>query len=603
MRLFRALLWLCLWFGPVAAQEAVRYELSFPNAVHHEAEVRATFTGLAPGPLEVVMSRSSPGRYALHEFAKNVYNVRATDGGGRALPVSRPAPHQWNVSGHNGTVIFSYTLFGDRLDGTYVAIDATHAHLNPPAALVWARGLESRPVVLRLEPPEGSGWEAATQLEPAPGGAWRAPSLDMLMDSPVELSRHAAREWQAGGQRFRIALHGEAGELDSFTRMCEAVVREAAGVFGQFPRFDNGVYTFLIDYLPYATGDGMEHRNSTVITAAAAGRRSLRPLLGGVAHEFFHAWNVERMRPRSLEPFDFERANPSAELWFAEGFTSYYESLIQARAGLLDLDGFAAEIGGWVSQVLTAPGRRTFSAADMSLRAAFEDGASSLDPTNRANIFVSYYTYGAALGLGIDLAIRGRFPGKSLDDWMRAVWRAHPDVARPYNMDDLQAALAQATGPEFAAEVFRRHITGTEPMDFAALLARAGLALRPRQPGRVWLGQTGVNASDRGVLLTGAVLRDSPLYRAGVDRGDRLIKLGRRELKSQRDLDRALEDGRPGERVALLVESRAGRREVELEWQEAPGLEVVTYEKVPLPVTGEIRAFRSAWLESKALRD
>src|SRR6516162_8852679 len=141
---------------PLFAQEPVRYELRFPNAAHHEAEIRVTFLNVRQPTLEVIMSRSSPGRYALHEFAKNVYNFRASDGEGHALSVTRPTPYQWNVSGHKGTVVVEYTLFGDRADGTYTAIDLTHAHLNIPATLVWAHGFEKAPVSLKFGIPEAS---------------------------------------------------------------------------------------------------------------------------------------------------------------------------------------------------------------------------------------------------------------------------------------------------------------------------------------------------------------------------------------------------------------------------------------------------------------
>ena len=148
------------------AAAPVVYHVSFPNAVHHEAEVRLTLTGLPARPVQLRMSRSSPGRYALHEFAKNAYSVKAVNSKGRALRVTRPNPHQWDVAGHDGTVVVTYTLFGDRADGTYSAIDLTHAHLNMPATFMWARGLDARPVrvTFRTDRP----WKVATQLFPTP---------------------------------------------------------------------------------------------------------------------------------------------------------------------------------------------------------------------------------------------------------------------------------------------------------------------------------------------------------------------------------------------------------------------------------------------------
>jgi predicted metalloprotease with PDZ domain len=595
-----------LLLSPLMAQDSVRYELRFPNAVHHEAEVRTTFTGVRGRVLEVVMSRSSPGRYALHEFAKNIYNVRATDDAGKHLKVTRPTPYQWNVETSRGTVVIDYTLFGDRADGTYDAIDPSHAHLNPPATFVWARGFERSPVSVKIEIPAASGWTVATQLAQGEGATWTAPSLGALMDAPIEIGPHMLREWNADGARFRLALHSQASDdmVDRFQRMCEAVVVEEEGVFGAFPKYDTGSYTFLVDYLPYVSGDGMEHRNSTVITSAQALTRQSAPqLIESVAHEFFHSWNVKRIRPRSLEPFDFERANISGELWFAEGFTDYYGPLALTRADLMARDEFLAVVGNAVNTALTAPGREVFSAVDMSRRAAFADGAASVDPQNQANIYISYYTYGRAIALGIDLAIRSRFPGKSLDDWMRAMWRRHPDVQQPYIEQDLEQALADTTGnSEFAKEIFQRHIDGLEPMEYAALLAPAGFVLQSAAAGKAWIGTPPMSFSERGIDINGSTLRGSPLYIVGIDRGDRIVEADGKILKTRQDFNDLVASHRPGDRGTLTVEARTGRKQVDIVWAQSPDVEIVSFEKAGRQVTPEIAAFREAWLGSKALR-
>ncbi|MEO8097848.1 MAG: PDZ domain-containing protein [Acidobacteriota bacterium] len=591
--------------APLPAQvAAVRYELRFPNAAHHEAEIRITFLGVSAPILEVVMSRASPGRYALHEFAKNVYNVRATDGAGRPLTVGRPTPYQWNVSGHSGTVVFEYTLFGDALDGTYNAIDTTHAHLNPPATFAWARGMETRPVVVSLEAPAGSTWEVATQLQ-RNGQTWTESSRDMLMDSPIEFGPHALREWTALGTHFVMAMHSSASDetISEYARLCEAITLEAAGVFGAFPVYDHGQYTFLFDFLPYAGGDGMEHRNSTVITQnVAPGTRSFADLIDAASHEFLHSWNVERIRPKSLEPFDLERANMSGELWFGEGFTNYYSPLVQARAGILSIDDFSGVLGSTLNTTLASPGREVFNAIEMSRMAPFVDRAGTTDPTNLANTYISYYTQGEALALGIDLSIRARFPGKSLDDWMRAMWRAHPDVNNPYTLDDLEATLAAATGSaEFARDLFDRYVVGRQSMDYAGLLTRAGLLLRKTSIGEVWLGVSRTSVSKQGVSITGVTLRGSPAYLAGLDRGDRLTSVDGKDVRTQKDWDKALKSHKPGDKSLIEVEGRAGSRSVELIWQSPPTVELVTYEKAKLELTPAMREFRAAWLKSRAL--
>ena len=601
-RIFALFLLVCSQVA-AAQQPPIRYEISFPNAAHHEAEVRATFTGIKQQVLDIVMSRSSPGRYALHEFAKNVYNLKATDGEGHPLEVTRGDPYSWKVLGHKGTVVIEYTLFGDRADGTYNGIDETHAHLNMPATFVWAHGMDKLPVSFRFHIPDGSKWKIATQLIPAGDGSFTAPNVDMMMDSPVELSAHDFNEWTVGDRQFRMALHhpGSKEESAAYANMAKAVVTEAEGVFGAFPRYDGGNYTFLIDYLPYASGDGMEHRDSTVITGTRSLKQSAAQSIGTVSHEFFHSWNVERIRPKSLEPFDFEKANMSGELWFAEGFTSYYGTLILKRAGLSSIDRFAEGLGSTVNYVLSAPGRQVFNVVEMARQAPFVDAATANDPVNTANTFISYYTYGEAIALGVDLSIRARFPGKSLDDWMRQMWKEHPDVQKPYTLDELQAALGNATGDRaFAAEIFRRHILGKEPMDYQALLATAGLALRKRPGSQPKLGVR-YKLTDTGMEITDPVLRNSPAYAAGLDRGDKILEFDGKAIKTQAELTKWMDARKPGEKVKLKVEQRAGPRDVDLALTESPDMELVTFERAGQPVTREQLSRREQWLSSKAV--
>jgi predicted metalloprotease with PDZ domain len=601
----RAAGWLFLIAAtPLFAQQTVHYDVRFPNAAHHEAEVRATFENVPAGKLEVRMSRSSPGRYALHEFAKNVYNVRVSDGSGHALEATRPDPYGWDVAGHHGTVVFEYTLYGDRVDGTYAAIDLTHAHLNMPATLVWARGYEQAPVSVRFEIPAGSNWRAATELKPEPDGSWSAPNLEQLMDGPVELSAHAQPEWQIDGQTFRLALHhqGTDAEAQAYAEMCKRVVLEEAGVFGRFPKYDTGTYTFLVDYLPYASGDGMEHRDSTVISSKGDLKTSWSSLIETVSHEFFHSWNVRRIRPRSLEPFDFDRVDMSGELWFAEGFTNYYGMLALERAGFTKLDEFAGQMGWAVNRVLTAPGRKVHSAVDMSRLAPFVDAAKSIDPNNFTNTFISYYTYGQALAFGIDLEIREHYPGKSLDDWMRAMWREHPDIDKPYTLKDLESTLAEVTDADFAANIFARHIEGLEPLDYAALVSAAGLELRPKEPQMPWLGAAKLDYSSDGAKIDGPTLRGSTLYNAGLDDGDRIVRWDNKSLANESAVREWLAKHKAGEQVSLQVRRRAGlEQSITATLVADPTVVLVSYESEHKEVTPAMKAFRAAWLSSKAI--
>ncbi|HEX4749862.1 MAG TPA: PDZ domain-containing protein [Bryobacteraceae bacterium] len=599
---------ICVFFAAAAclcaADKTVTYDLRFPNEVHREAEVRATFSGVNSKTLEVVVSRSSPGRYALHEFAKNIYNVRASNAQGQALSITRPNPYGWNIATNGATVIVTYTVFGDRIDGTYNGIDETHAHLNMPATLAWAHGFENAPTTLTFSTLKPD-WKIATQLIPHDDGTFTAPNLEWLMDSPVEISNHAFPEWKIENATFRLALHhqGTDAQAAAYAKMCEAVVLEEEGVFGALPKYDGGTYTFLIDYLPWASGDGMEHRDSTVITGTGRLAESSSRLIGTVSHEFFHSWNVKRIRPKSLEPFDFEHADMSGELWFAEGFTNYYGPLVLKRAGLSSMPDFVRGMGNAINYVLTAPGAKMFNVIDMSRQAPFVDAATSIDPTNQVNNFISYYIYGQSLAFGIDLMIREQFPGKSLDDWMRTLWREHPDVDKPYNLSDLQSSLGETVGDQaFAARVFERHIYGKEPLPYETLVSAAGMLLRPVHPGVPWVGSTrGFRFSDGNVELTAYSLRGSPVYEAGLDKGDHILKWEGKSFKSANDFDEWLSQHKPGDALTLKVDGRGGAREVQLTLAPDPNLELVTYEDAGKEVTPQMTAFRAAWLGSKAL--
>ena len=596
--------------SPVLAQTAppVRYDLSFDNAVHHEARITATWRGVRRGPLRVEMSRSSPGRYAIHEFAKNVYSVSAVDGAGRPLTVQRTDPYGWTIVGHDGTVAVTYTLFGDRADGTYAQIDAAHAHLNMPATLLWAPAYQDRPVEVSFRSPNPD-WRIATQLAPtADPAVFTAPNLQYLMDSPTELSDHRVREWTVddhGAPRtIRIALHdpGTDAHADIFAERARKVVDQLIAVFGDVPDFDYGTYTFLADYMPQNSGDGMEHRNSTVIIGSRSLADGNYSQIGTLSHEFFHAWNVERIRPKEIEPFDFTRANATPSLWFAEGFTNYYGPLAIRRAGLSTVDRFLAEAGGQFNAVLNSPARAYGSPQEMSLRAPFVDAATAIDPTN-PNTFVSYYTWGAALALSLDLTLRDRFPNITLDDYMRWMWRHHGVNEVAYTPDDLRKGLAALTGDQaFADAFFAASVQRSELPDLAPLLARAGVVMRPRNATTGWAGPARLQVADTVVKLAGATVPNTPLYVAGLDGGDEIVALGDTAIDSQSDWDNALKALKPGDTVAIRFIQRGAERSAQMTLTADPNVELVRIETMGSELTPEQLAFRTAWVGAETVQ-
>ncbi len=597
--------------APSALNET-RIEIRFPNAVHREAEVDISFRAVPAGPLEVRMARSSPGRYAAHDFAKNVYGVRASDASGRALAVERVEPNVWRVSGHRGEVRFHYTLFADRADGTYAGIDQTRAHLNIPATFAYAPALATRAIAVTFVPPD-STWTIATQLQPTSDPrVFRAPHLQYFMDSPTHLGALDIREWTVGSgssaQRIRLAVNhlGTRAELDDFEMKTKQVVNEMAAVFGELPRFDFGSYTFISCYRPNCAGDGMEHRNSTSLTSSGSLATSAAQLLGTVSHEFFHAWNVERIRPASLEPFDFSDANMSAELWFAEGFTNYYGPLVIRRAGITSVPRYAQQISGAINTLTNHPGRRFFGAVGMSQQAPFVDAAASIDPTNRPNMFISYYTYGEALGIALDLSLRARTPNATLDDVMQLMWRRFgPQTSnyaprRGYTVADVQAAVAEvARDTAFARDFFRRYVIGSELPAYAPLLERAGFLLRQSAATQAFMGDARLSASEGEVVVAGPTTAGSPMYAAGISAGDRLLTLDGQTLATNADVERVLAAQKPGDVLRMTWQSRSGARTADMTLTADPRVEVVLFEDAGRTPSAAQLAFRERWLSSR----
>jgi predicted metalloprotease with PDZ domain len=602
---------------PVAAgaQAPVEYRLSFPEPEHRLMTVEVRFADVPAGPLELRMSRSSPGRYALHEFAKNVLDVRITDSSGAPLPVTRPNPHQWNVTGHSGVVRVAYRIFGDRVDGTYLGIDSTHAHINMPAALMWARGFELRPATVRFAPPSGAGWRVGTQLLPgADPFSFIAPNLQYLMDSPTEVSAFSLRTFMLAdvprAPAIRLAVHhtGTDAELDAFTLDVERIVREAGRVYGEFPAFDGNTYTFIADYTPWASGDGMEHRNSTIVTSQGSIRGNRLGLLDTISHEFFHAWNVERIRPRALEPFNLEDVNMSGELWLAEGFTSYYGALVMLRSGLSQIGDFIAEMASVIDDVQSRPGRILRSAEEMSRLAPFVDGAAAVDRSNLDSTYISYYTWGAAIALGLDLTLRDRSNGAvTLDHFMRALWQKHGKpggkvpgyVDVPYTMSDLKAALGSVAADQaFADDFFARFIQGREVVDYEPLFSRAGLVLRAASPGRAFAGALRLQDVQGRVRVVDAAPLNSPLYQAGLDRDDVILAVGGTTIENTGAFERVIRARKPGDEVPIVFERRGQRVTATLRLVQDPRLEILALEDLGRPMTDAQRRFRDAWLSS-----
>ncbi|MFC4653565.1 MULTISPECIES: M61 family metallopeptidase [Rheinheimera] len=593
--------WALLLLSPTAVAQT-KYSLDLSAREQHQLAVDAEYQLPDREPLELRMASASPGRYARHDFAKNIYALKATDGQGRELPITRLTPSSWQVQGHQGVVKVSYLLFGNRADGTYSQIDSRHVHLNMPASFLYAPALAQQPLTVQLKQlPER--WSAASQLALQPDGGLQAANLDYFMDSPLELSEHQllSFEQNSNGKNYRIelALHHQGPDhlAKALLEKTKAVVQQQQAVFGELPDFAGQRYTFIADYQSGINGDGMEHRNSTVVTSSKSLAQAELSQIETISHEFFHAWNVERLRPQNLQPFDFTQTNMSNALWFAEGFTNYYGKLLLKRSGHFSLEKYLEKVQGPLNSALQAPGRRWYGPAAMSQQAVFVDAGVSIDPTNYANTFLSYYTYGEVVALGLDLTLRTQYQ-TDLDALMKRMWQQFGRAEKPYQLADIEQALAEVSGDRaFARRFFQDSIEGPALPDYPALFAQLGLQLKPEHQDKAWLGPLTLEPFGDALLVRGVALHGSAWALAGVTDGDLLLQLGDVRLASKDDLNTALAAAKVGDELTLTLRRFDQPLQLTLKVQTDPQLVLTEDPKA----SKAQRKKRDAWLAAKQI--
>lgn len=517
------------------AQSPISYQVSLDNIVHHELRISVTFQEVPAGAFLVKMSDTSPGRYAEHQFAKNVYGEAAYDQQGNALPIRRASVDSWEVTPSDGFVRFEYRLYANHADGTYAGVDARKLLLNAPATFVYADGMDAREVLVNFDLSNNPSWSVATQLQEVTKSTYRAPNPYYFFDSPIMIGEIDFRSWEVDGKTIRIAMlhEGTDEELDQYAEWTKGIVLQEKAVFGSLPDYDFGTYTFLCAYNPWVKWDGMEHRNSTVCSAPLPLKNFAPRLIGTIAHEFFHGWNIERIRPDDLEPFDFDEPNMSEALWFGEGFTNYYDMLIQCRTGLISRVEYLENLESRVNQIRSAPARQFRNPIQISQNAPFSDAAVSNDETNYANNYVSYYYYGEVLAAGLDLMLRTSFKDVTLDTYMARVWDTYGKTEIPYTLTDLKQTLAELTeSPEFAEQFFNDYIYKSNLPDYPKMLAEFGVATTPKQAGNVYWGSPTLKNG----LLTSASVIGTPFYDGGVEKGDIIVTVDRRKVQQASDL-------------------------------------------------------------------
>lgn len=588
----RTILLAFLFLSLIGNAQTNTYDISFENAVQHEAKINISFPEVKTAELNIRMSRTSPGRYALHEFIKNVYGFKATNSKGKDLKVERKDPYSWKVSGHDGTVNIEYILFANRGDGTYSQIDETHAHLNIPATFMYAEEFEHRPIEVNFDVREDLNWKVATQLKKESGTTYSAPDLYYFMDSPTEISDFSRKSFDVNGQEIQFVLHhkGTEEEFSEYFDQVKRIVKQEKAVYGELPEFDYNKYTFLACYMPNVSGDGMEHRNSTILTDKESfAEGGMKGNIGTVAHEFFHAWNVERVRPAELEPFNLSEANMTGSLWFAEGFTSYYTGLMLCRANITTPQEYIEGLTSTFNYVWNSPALEHFNPIEMSYQAPFVDAATSVDPTNRENTFISYYSYGSVLGLALDLSLRQN--DLNLDDFMKLMWEKYGKTEVAYKIEDIESTLKEYAGGEFASTFFENHIYNSKMPDYKQLFSSVGIKLNKEEDN--YFGAS-LKETESGLEISRNTFKASPAYNAGLTSGDKILSLNGTEVQTTKDLDEIIQEFTE-EKIEVKFERFGKQKITEVKLDKNPAYTISLDENA----SKEALKIRENWLESK----
>ncbi|TPN81246.1 M61 family metallopeptidase [Aquimarina algicola] len=582
------------------AQIRNKYTISFDNAEHHEAKITANFSNLQSGTVSLKMSRTSPGRYAIHDFAKNVYDVRITDGKGKEVTVTKPNLHQWDISGHDGTINVYYTLFANKGDGTYPQFDETHAIVNNPATFMYVPTLKDRPVEILYVVRDDLQWRVSTQMKPLGNNSYIAENLYDFMDSPALISNHSVKQFKIGNGNaeytIKMALdhNGTDEEANTFLEEIKKVVEEQKHIFGDYPSFDHDEYVFLVSFMPQVSNDGMEHRNSTVITKTRSlADGGIKGNISTFAHEFFHSWNMERIRPLSLEPFDFEKESMTQELWFAEGFTSYYTNLTLCRTGIISEDEYFNRITNTFNSVWNSPALSTYNPKDMSQKAPFFDWAVYNDPINVNNIFVSYYSYGSMLALALDLSLRDYKDDLSLDDFMKLFWTKYGKTEIPYTIENVFITLREYAGESFADNYFKDYINNSERPDFKKILGSVAIFLKSDKA--PYIGAE-IDFTKNGLAkISNYTKRGTPAYEAGLEKGDIIVSIGNKSFSDIDQYKEVVSKNKIGKKVAVKFKRHGKDREVFVKIGTDPKIELAKYTKP----NEKALALRAQWLSSQ----
>jgi len=578
--------------------QAVHYRVSMTRPHSHLFEVEATFPG-GPDVLDAVLPVWTPGSYLVREYARHLQDVTAVGPSNAPLPVQRADKRTFRVRAGGQPVTLRYRVYAHELTVRTSHLDGSHGYFNGATLFLYTEGTRHLEHHVTVVEPEG--WKTFCALE-RQGRAFVASDYDELVDSPFEVGPHTPLCFTASGVPHEVVVWGDSvADPEKLTSDMQRICEAEARLFGGLPMKR---YLFLV-YLSDKGRGGLEHQASTALLFPRTGLLSSRgweDFLTLAAHEYFHLWNVKRVKPRSLVPFDYSQENYTTLLWAFEGMTSYYDNLFVRRAGLMSANRYLTRLGEALTSLHTTPGRRVQTLADASLMSWIKHYRPDENSPNSA---ISYYLKGEVVCALLDLEIRrATGDGKSLDDVVRLLWQRYGS-GTGVEEHGVEAAVNEVAGKDLTA-FFDRAVRSTEELDYS-VLSHVGLELGfrvressgdkggtppPRKSSEVkprgWLG-----LAIKGNATVAVVTDGSPAMEAGLYPEDEVVALDGYKTDGAGLLSRS-EDRRPGDTVRVTVFRRDKLMEIPVVLGQKPA-DAAYLTRVDRPTEAQKAAFH-AWL-------
>lgn len=534
----------------ITKAQTVNYTLEMPAPHTHYFELTMDIKDIKSKYIDVKMPVWAPGSYLIREFAKSVEGVSANTNG-KEVKVDKINKNTWRVYSNKAvSVQVKYKVYAYELSVRTSYIDQSHGYLNGTSVFMYVDGKLDIKGELTVVPYKA--WkEISTGLPMVAGNKWKRSysHYDILVDSPIEIGNQEIFEFESAGVKHTVAMYGQGNyDIPTLQRDMAKIVKSCTDVFGFNP---NKEYTFIIHNLTKGSG-GLEHLNSTTLQVDRWTYEGAKynGFLSLVAHEYFHLWNVKRIRPIELGPFNYDEENYTSLLWIMEGFTSYYDELLLMRAGFYSPDEYLRKLSGTITRVENQPGNKVLPLSQSSLDAWIKLYRPN---ENSYNTTISYYSKGSIVAAMLDLNIINATKGeKSLDDVLVYLYKNyHEKQKRGFTEDEAKAALESVGGIEFDA-FFDKYINGTETMDYDTYLAYVGVQLEDQNKTVQKPSLGVVSKEEDGKLVVSTVIRNTTAYEGGLNVNDEILAVNGIRM-SKKNLDATIDMMNVGDEIEILV--------------------------------------------------